>query len=289
MSTTPEAHPTVKVARHLREIADELYPRLREQAINDANSALMPGGAAMVALGQVANLEAWENQQQATERWGRAYTSVADEDPDEAWSAYQLLEFWSEQWRREHGAEYDGHRTTIQTEANFIRSILDWAWDNEPAWDDFAADVRRARAHLEDVLSEGERAERGVPCLYSECDGKRLTRRLEPCRGEDGGKAWRWTDWHCPSCHRSWTDSSYAAMVSAEHWEAQQVTIGDDVWLSVHRAANEVGRSRSTIRQWVHKGHISQVCIIAGRRVGFVSRADVETRNAQAGRRKRVA
>lgn len=279
----------VRVAQDLRAIIEELYPRLREQAIHDANSRLMPGGAAMVALGDVANLEAWENRQQASERWGRAYTSAADEDPDEAWSAYQLLEFWSEQWRREHGAEYDGYRTTIHTEANFIRSMLDWAWGNEPAWDDFAADVRRARHRLEDVLSAGERAERGVPCLYSECRGKRLVRKLEPTRGADGGKAWRWSDWHCPSCHRKWTSTAYAAMVTAEHWNAQRVVIDGDEWLSIHRAANEVDRPKSTIRQWVHKGHVAHACMLAGKRTGFVRLADVLRRHEKAGRRRRAA
>jgi hypothetical protein len=53
----------------------------------------------MVELGNVANIEAWTNQQDATERYGRAYTSAEDEDPDDAWPAFQLIEFWSEQWR----------------------------------------------------------------------------------------------------------------------------------------------------------------------------------------------
>src|SRR5689334_20534393 len=128
--------PLVKVSRDLREIL-AMHERLIVEAISKGDHKLMPGGPAMVAMGPVANLEAWGWMQDATERLGRAYTSEPDEDPDDAWSAYQLLEFWSEQWRRELGAEYEGYRTTIATEAGFLRSVLEWAWNNEPAWDDF--------------------------------------------------------------------------------------------------------------------------------------------------------
>lgn len=280
-------HPTTKVARDLTEIV-ELSERLAAQAEHQASHSLMPGGHAMVALGNVANMEAWENRQQATERYRKAYTSVEDEDPDEAWSPFQLLEFWSEQWRREHGAEYDA-RPTITTEASFIRWSLEWAWKNEPAWDDFAADVAMARTKLENILSDGERSERGVPCLYDECKGARLVRKLQPKRDAHGRKIWVHSNWHCPKCHREWDEARYAAMVTAANEAAKIEVINGEEWVTPDLAARRLDRSASTIRQWVHKGKLEVLCLVRGKRVGFVRMAEVRERHESTPRRRGAA
>lgn len=249
-TTAADAHPTVKVARDLTEIID-LDARLRSQAIDDGDHPDMPGGAAMVALGPVANIEAWENRQQATERYGIAYTSAVDEDPDDAWSAYQLIEFWSESWRREHGAEYDARRT-IATETNFVRHCLDWAWENEPHWDDFAADIRRARVRLEDILHAGKRVERSrIVC--NRCD---VAPRLIVLRGsaEDCSDDM----WKCPACKvRLASDEvqrAHAAMLrsdSARRWVPQADAIG---------TLKAQGRSERTVRAWLSEGEGSGYC-----------------------------
>lgn len=283
----PDVHPTAKVARVLSEIVT-LDAALLTQAVSNGDHPDMPGGAAMVALGNVANMEAWENHQQATERYGQPYTSVVDEDPDEAWSAFQLLEFWSEQWRAAHGAEY-GKRPTIATEANFIRYTLEWAWDNEPHWDDFAADMRRAKAKLEGILVAGDRSERGAPCMYEGCKGKRLVRKLEPKRDAEGHKVWVHSNWHCPSCHREWDESAYARMITAAHESTKVELIGGEEWVSPDLAARRLDRPHSTIRQWVHKGYVAVACIVTGKRAGFVRFADVERRHEETKRRGRAA
>lgn len=240
--TEPDAHPTVKTARDLTEILD-LYARLRAHALNHASDRLMPGGHAMVALGKVANLEAWENMQQATERYGRAYTSVEDEDPDEAWSAYQLLEYWSEDWRRIHQAEYDAEefKRTVATEANFIRSILDWAWDNEPRWDDFAADIRRARVRLENVVHAGKRADRArVVCDRCE-DGPRLIHLRGRTEEDDR--------WKCPRCkHRFTHDEKMRAHARQlqQDGAARYVDQSDAIG-----TLKVLGRPERTIRKWL--------------------------------------
>lgn len=198
-----EAGPVVKVGRDLTAIL-EMHGDLLTQAVHCANDPLMPGGLAMVALGKVANIEAWESMQQATERYGKAYTSVDDEDPDEAWSAFQLLEFWSEQWRAERGNEWDHQdgrilvkaperdvRPTIQSEANYLRGCLNWAWDNEAHWDDFASDIRSARVKLETITSAGKRAEMTrVEC--DQCEAAPRLMKLYASRYV--------TDWECLAC-----------------------------------------------------------------------------------------
>lgn len=248
--TTTHIHPTVKVARDLSAIV-ELHERLASQAEHQASHSLMPGGYAMVALGNVANIEAWENRQQATERYARAYTSVEDEDPDEAWSPFQLLEFWSEQWRREHGAEYD-QRPTITSEANFIRWALDWAWENEPAWDDFATDINRARVRLEDIVHAGKRVELSrIVC--PNCETKP---RLIVIRGndEDG------TDdvWKCHACKLrllpEGVHQAHAKMLrseGAERWVHQVDAIA---------TLKAQGRPEPTIRAWLADGEGNGFC-----------------------------
>jgi hypothetical protein len=234
-----QAGPVVKVARDLTEIL-RLYAELQEQAVNDSTSRLMPGGRAMVELGPVTNLERWENMTAAGERLGRAYTSAEDEDPDEAWSAFQLIEFWSEQWRRENGAEYD-QRPTIATEANFLRYLLDWAWDHEPMWDDFAADIRRARVRLEDVLTEGHRVEK-TRVLCNLCAEPRHLIRLVGTEGRED-------TWKCPSCKARLDldgfSRAYAAMLRSTNAE-RFITLSDAVLTLVAQ-----GRGERTVRRWM--------------------------------------
>lgn len=257
-TTQAKAHPVTRVARDLTAILD-LYERLASQAEAQASHPLMPGGPAMVALGHVANMEAWENRQQATERYGehpderlrRAYTSAEDEDPDEHWSAFQLIEFWSEAWRREHDAEYD-MRPTIASEVAFVRWALDWAWDNEHAWDDFAADINRARVKLEDILHEGKRHERSrIVCDRCD-DGPRLLvfRGVADDCSDDRYK--------CPACKVRMTPEdaqrAHAKMLrssSSERWVAQADAIG---------TLKAQGRPERTVRAWLAEGEGEAYC-----------------------------
>jgi hypothetical protein len=218
----------------------------------------MPGGLAMAALGNVANLEAWGNMQQATERheagvegYKRAYTSAEDEDPEEAWSPLQLLEFGSEEWRRVHDAEYDT-RPTFESEAGFIRWALNWAWDHEPRWDDFAADIRRARVGLENILYAGRRQERSrIVCVDCEPEVRLLLLRGV---ADDGGD----DQWKCPRCKKRYTSDdaqkAHAKMLrskGAERWLHQTDAIA---------LLKGQGRPERTVRDWLAEGEGSGYC-----------------------------
>jgi hypothetical protein len=197
---------------------------------------------------------------------------TSSEDPDDLWPAVQVLAFWSEDYRRQLHMDHDGWRPTLVTEAKFLRNtdVAEWIWNNELHWDDYAADVARAKAKLENVLVEGERAERGVPCLYEECRGARLERRLEPY-SQDGEKAWRWTKWTCPrNRNHAWTEDEYARMVTAAHERTKFEDIDGQEWCSIDYAARRVERSVKTIRTWVNREELSTLCLIAGRRLPFV-------------------
>lgn len=287
----PEVGPVVKVSRDLSAIV-ELAKGLEDQAIHKANDRLMPGGLAMVALGAVASLDEWAEQYEAAEHHAYAAGLQPPElDDDDDWEPpLQSLLFWSESWRSEHGYPLP-QRPSLKSESTFIRWALDWAWDNEPHFEDFARDINAARVRLENVLMAGVRAERGVPCMYEHCRGVRLVRKMIPARDpETGEKVWRQSDWHCPRCKRSWDEERYAAMVTAANERTKVETIADEIWCAIEYAARKVGRSAATIKTWAHRGDVATLCMVAGRRRPFVNLAEIEARDAEARRRSsRVA
>lgn len=243
-----EPSEVTKVARDLTEIL-HLHGALLTQAVHSANAQVdnhsLPGGRAMIELAHVANVEAWTNQQITTERYGRAYTSAEDEDPDDAWPAFQLIEFWSEQWRAEHGAEY-GQRATIASEANFLRYSLNWAWDNEPHFGEFAADIRRARVRLEDIVYAGSRPQRTrIVCNKCEAAPRLLIMHgIEDDLSDDR--------WKCPACKNFFNvgelREAHAAMLKSQ---------GAERWLHQRDAIDLLksqDRPERTVRQWLADG-----------------------------------
>lgn len=202
---SPEVHagPVVKVARDLTEIMN-LHEDLQEQAISKANDRLMPGGLAMVALADVASIEAWSDQLEAAEYKhladAKRYPSPMLDDEDTTWEPpLQTLLFWSEAWRTAHGYEHRS-RPTLATETAFIRWCLDWAWDNEIKWEVFAEDVHTVRRRMENILKAGNRdiISDDVTCLVCET---RLRRRMTRDGYED--------EWWCIDCHNHLTPAQY--------------------------------------------------------------------------------
>jgi hypothetical protein len=286
-----------KAATHLTEIG-KLAEWLEDQALHRADDRLMPGGRATVALAYVGSPREWAEQVAADELYHLTtctkpshrdchYAEQAAVGEDDE-SPLQTLLFWSEAWREEHGYSLE-RRPTLATEINFLRGSLSWAWANEIHWDDFVNDLEATQTRLENLLMAGVRSERGVPCMYDECKGKRLVRKLEPTGDGKGNKVWRLTDWHCPRCHRKWTDEQYAQHIAAAVWRAQAEEIEGETWCSARYAARQVGRTESCVRAWISKHNWPQLCIAAGRRVGFVRLADVKEHADKAKRRNRAA
>lgn len=286
----PDLHgsPLVAAARALSAIEDA-YTRLRERAIDHGAHRLMPGGPAMVALAGVASPDEWSEIIAAEElrhlstcpKPSHAHCHYADHanDDDGQEPPLQTLLFWSEAWRTEHQWPMPA-RPTVATEAAFIRWALNWAWDHEPQWDDFAADMAACRTRLENLLHEGVRvAFTGVTCLYEECKGATLIRKTVPTRGKDGGKAWRLTDWHCPKCKRSWDDDAYARHVAAGVLRTKIADIDGETWVTVDRASLLTGRPEATIRSWVSRGQVATTTSADKTGRAFVRWDDVAARN----------
>ena len=188
----------MQVARDLRAIG-HMAAMLGERMLDLADDPHIVGGQAMVEAARVANLEAWQHQVDTDERQAdlparlrhAPYTSVADEDPDEAWPAYQTLRYWSEAWRRERGKP-DIEVPSIATETRFLGACIDWAWSAEPHFEDFAADIRSARTKLENVVRDGIRETRSRILCDRCANPKRLIVKY--------GKAERPSTYKAPCC-----------------------------------------------------------------------------------------
>lgn len=159
-----------KVAENLREIA-ALAGQLEARAIDRGGDADVPGGEATLAQATVASLAMWQELLDQAEAFGPV--DLQDELDDDQWPPLQVLWYWSEVWRAERDM-YVPKRPSIATEAAFLAlpEVLEHAWNHEPHWDDFAADVRRARTTLENIIRAGRRADRSrVVC--DRCEGGR--------------------------------------------------------------------------------------------------------------------
>lgn len=261
--------PIVKTARDLTEIT-RLRERLLAQAIQKATATTdgtsLPGGDAMVALAHVADPEtnarrvalAEERHLATCMRTDHTKCWTGSEDEDDTEPVLQTLRFWSEQWREQHGLPLEGRRPTIATEANIIRGLLDWAWDNLTNWDAFAKDIRSARVRLEDLLYAGARQElTRIVCNQCKPDTKtsdkpRLLRLYGPETDGSGDR------WKCPACKTrldaDGVQAAHAAMLrseGAEKWVPQADAIG------ILRA---LGRSENTVRSWIRRCQAESYC-----------------------------
>lgn len=256
-----------KVARDLSEIL-RLSGGLADQAIHHARSRMLPGDRAAVARAHVGSPSEWAEQVAAEELQHLAkcrkadhthcrYAERADDEDEDDEPPLQTLVFWSEAWRTQHGYSLD-RRPTIESEVNFLRGALEWAWDNELHWDDFCADIRRTRVRLENTVNAGKRSTRSrVEC--SECDAHPRLLMLHGA-GED-------TDvWKCPACrHRYLRDDmlrAHAAQLRRES-AARYVDQADAIGTLVAQ-----GRHDRTVRKWLEppRRHVADRCTECRRR-----------------------
>lgn len=242
----------VAAVAHDLSITVELHEKLLTQAAHLASDPDIPGGDAMVMLGPVASPEAWAHRVDSLERVS-SYPDLAHEGDREP--PLQLLLFWSEQWRAEREQTTD-LAPTVATEAGFIRQCLEWAWDNELHWDDFAADIRQARTRLEGLLRAGTRPERtAVSCIDLDCG---RAPRLVKVYGERAAD----DRYRCPACRRWYDETDYRIALGAE-----LSADGAARWVPLADAVSLLERPEQTLRRWVHEGRVPVCCSMPGRRL----------------------
>jgi hypothetical protein len=299
-----EDDPTLDVARDLRAIVD-LCKLLHDQAVHRASHHDMPGGDALVMLAPVASPEAWENRRETIERawlnaepkpgvggywdWEQDCWVERDDsreefppcDDDANWEPpLQTMLFWSEAWRLEHNATID-LRPTVVSEAGWLGELIGWAYDHEPHFADFAADMANVRRRLEAVLYAGERDQHGVaPCdqcghrLIRETDERRdcgcdgfstptdhSLHRANLCclacrtrlgeghaRHDQGGLRDRWV---CTGCWRVYNRDEYDELIARDSRDNATALTVDKL---VERFDVTVGQ----VRMWALRGHVKK-------------------------------
>lgn len=208
----------------LKAIGDLCASLPEEAAVKGAQSE------AMVLLGPSADPEAWRNR--ATSAMvGRIDASYLEDCRDEQHPMWVVFT-WEQIWR-----DHLDHQTVAPFTLTAGFAYLDMqigymAEQIEPAFDEFARELRGCRAHLEDVLRDGERAERGAPCLQCE-------KPLILVRGAKDAP----DHWECPTCRRILSEGDYWRAVYAAHQ-----AISDR--LTADALAERIGVKASVIRVW---------------------------------------
>lgn len=200
---------------HLHDI-QTLAQHLPAEAGEHANDPL-PGGNSLVMLGPGSV--------------GRDDLCLGDNavNADPPVLAYELGR-WEDDWRRTHHEPAAQHPMGIDSAAAYLRANTAWAAQWHPAFDEYAADLRRWRAVLISTLQVGVKPDRYVECLT--CNGARLERAFtqpQPCTHpgphrptcDQGGRRDTWT---CPRCGDTYTESRYwlaveEALIQVHRWK----------------------------------------------------------------------
>lgn len=189
----------VDIARDLRAIKD-MFDRLREAAINRANDRDLPGGDAMIMLGPIADVEAF-GYMRMSEVMGRIDVgSVEEMLKDDVVPPLLFLAGWSDIVRQARNQPTD-LKATIAREVDYLRGSIDWMFSTDEYGemvflevDDFASGLHGVVRAMENVLHEGERVDRGAPCL--QC----ATPLVKHWEGDDEDPATEDDDWwSCPN------------------------------------------------------------------------------------------
>lgn len=243
----------VAIARDLTDIVT-LYANLEDEATHRYASKEFPGGDALVMLGPVANLEAW-NYRQLSELMGRTHAGIVlDERSGDPTPPLLILAGWVDVIREERNQPTD-LRATIKREADYIRGSLDWLISTDEhgdasflAIDELARDLHQVTRQLEDVLHDGIRPETTrVTCTMDRCDEKPRLVKVYSDTDE------KYDSWLCPSCREPYDQTEYLS-ARAQHMHSEAAA---DAWVTVADAAHSISRPANTIRTWIKNWKIS--------------------------------
>lgn len=186
-------------------------------------SALLPVAAmsdgvnseAAVLAGPAADPEAWSWRKIAAKQGVAWHVSLVEDDDD--WHPYTVLTRWEFMIREDYRQQRDD-ATSISSAADYLeRNLHKIAQDDEQDFPLLRREMRACRQHLEAVLHDSARLERGAPC--PECAGDEHFVRLQReyahwCTDEDCERMHYATDeqdrWVCPRNRaHAWTEKAY--------------------------------------------------------------------------------
>jgi hypothetical protein len=203
-----------------------MFARLHEQTIEGGNEGKLeaarpiPGGEAMVMLSPGSHHGFME------------YESAGDHMPTEL-----LLATWEDDWRSMKGTPTEEPATVPDAVAYFDGHLSDMAQRHD-AFDDFSTEIRQHRAHLEDVLHDGERIETGAPCKVC---GRPLERNYGLQAKDDS--------WWCGRCKDVISPEDYTEHVARDSRRFA-------TWLPTVEMKLEYRINRGTLQGWASKGYV---------------------------------
>ena len=210
------------------------FPLLEEVLLAGVESE-----AAML-LGPAANTEAWEHRAFSA-MFGRVDSSYLEDCRDENHPLWVLT--WIEnQWREFLDQPTDLRATIPRSVAYLGRHLHEIAaWDltdDPPEFADAKQRLHDLRMHLEDVLSDGDRPEKGAPCV--QC-GKTMERVVTDQGAQDS--------YRCPGCRRTVSGDQYRYAVGvAYRAHATALTVTD--------LGSQYGVKRGSVTGWAAAGKV---------------------------------
>lgn len=199
------------IRRALREI-----PNLSALMLPEALSAGVESQAAVLA-GPAANVEAWSWRKVAARQGGSWHLSLIEDDDER--HPYSVLTRWQMMLSEDWGHDLPERLSVAGAAAYLERNLSRLANDPEQDWPLFSSEVRKVFSHIETVLHNDTRPERGAPCPTCRNAGQvvRMVRRYAHwCEDEDCTRQFHFADesadvWVCPANREHWfTAEGYA-------------------------------------------------------------------------------
>jgi hypothetical protein len=224
-----------------------LTHNLREQAIHHADHTSAPGhpvlgGEAMAMLGPTSTSPRAQIRQLIHRaRLELDNDHVLDHHAGDHEPPLSVLAGWAQVWR-----DFLGHHTqltaTLDREASYLNQHMHlMAQVVDIPFDEFARALSQCRRHLEDVLHDGTREERGAPC--TEC-GTPLIRPVTPAGLSD--------DYECRTCHRHLTGPEYRLAVAIDY----RTYALHAPALTALELSDQLGVSRGSVTAWASLGKV---------------------------------
>lgn len=198
--------------------------------------------------GPVADPEAWSWRKVSAEQ-GRASHITLTEDDESTHPAW-VLGTW-EMLVREHLEQPSDDLLSIESAWAYLAVHLHrLANDGDFAFEELARDLRLCRGHLEDVLCDGEREERGAPCptCTDEREDKAGPRLVRKYNGSDTSGAS--DSWHCPrDLNHWWREADYRQRIGTKYLKHATALTARQMH-DAHRV------SEGSVRGWASLGKV---------------------------------
>ena len=180
------------------------------QAANLAGPAPDPRGASARAIAIRSHLRTWEEFGRITEAQHLRVLEYLSADDEH--HPYAVTTRWQMMLAEDYGHDMPIRLTTSTAVAYLLRNLHRIANDDEQDFPLMGQEIRKCRQHLEAVLHNDDRPDRGAPCPDCVAAGEgapRLVREWAP-----GAMVDRYDTWRCPrNREHAWSHHAYVAYV----------------------------------------------------------------------------